>query len=118
MIASDRVGALPLALEVPIAGALLGVIHADVTSGQWGTFKASRDVWSRDRFRSAFKDDLHRPGVVKGVDGVAVGHTICPEVTVHKNVVHLDTGAFLEDGDLTVLPATEVLAKATQSTAT
>lgn len=110
MVARDRVAAMPLAVEVPVNGYRLGVIHADVTSGRWGEFSAGRDIWSRDRFRVG----RQAPGCVQGVDAVAVGHTIRPDVEVRDNVVHLDTGAFLKDGALTVLPAADVVAKVTQ----
>ena len=112
MIARDQVAEMPLAMEVPVNGYRLGVVHADVTSGRWGEFSAARDIWSRERFRACPEEGYPLPGRVQGVDAVAVGHTIRPEVDVRDNVVHLDTGAFLKKGTLTVLPAGDVVAKA------
>ncbi len=95
---------LPLAMEVPVAGRRIGVIHADVTSGHWGEFREDQDIWSRNRIA------VGGTGPVAEIDLVVVGHSILGEVSVVDNVVHIDTGAFatgrlqlLEGGDLTTM---------------
>ncbi|EAZ97248.1 putative serine/threonine protein phosphatase [Marinobacter sp. ELB17] len=91
VLINDVMDRMPLALEVGTASGRVGIIHADVTSGQWGEFDALRDVWSRERVERSTGKTL---GPVKGIDTVYVGHSILKEVTRIDNVVYLDTGAY------------------------
>lgn len=116
---------LPIAMEVPTARGLVGLVHADVLEGlAWDEFKLRLDaqddhviqaaLWGRSR---AHSDDC------SGVDGVGrvfCGHTPQDKVTRRGNVYFVDTGAVYGvtngpgDGHLSVLPipcSTEVIAK-------
>lgn len=93
---------LPVALQVPFKGKRIGVIHADVTSGQWGLFNEFSDVWSRTRITS--QRELPE---IRGIDLVIVGHTILDEPERRANVLHIDTGAF-HTGRLTMIEAKDL----------
>jgi len=108
MIAKDKVASLPLALEVPCGSVRVGVVHANVTSGQWGDFHPSRDAWCRERFRAGT-----RPAPIQGIDLVVAGHTICSEVTMLDNVAYIDTGAFTSKGHLTLCSLPDLIRLAT-----
>ncbi|WP_138438562.1 metallophosphoesterase [Marinobacter alexandrii] len=105
ILVNDMMERLPLAIEVQAEAGSVGIIHADVTSDQWGRFDEQRDVWSRDRISRATRD--WRP--VKGIDAVVVGHTILEQPNRRDNVLHIDTGAF-HTGWLYVMPISEVFA--------
>jgi len=103
VLANDVMDRLPLAIELETKRGLVGIIHADVTSGQWGTFDEQRDIWSRERIERPAGKML---GPVKGIDTVYVGHSILKEVTQIDNVAYLDTGAFLT-GNLQIVKISE-----------
>lgn len=110
-LVNDAMAIMPLAIEVVCEGGRrIGVIHADVTSGEWGVFDERRDVWSRDRIQGPLRFDTPGPGV-SGIDAVVVGHTILNAPVVRGNVVHIDTGSFAT-GKITVLSAEQVLGMA------
>lgn len=94
---------IPLAIEVPFKRSRIGVIHADVTSGKWGTFDFAEDVWSRVRFG--------RKGLgtaaIEGIDLVVVGHTPVEKPALIDNVYNIDTGAFFS-GNLTLIEASDL----------
>lgn len=100
ILVNDVMERLPVAMEVDTSAGKVGIIHADVTSGQWGDFDSQRDVWSRERIQAA-KSQGYRP--VAGIDQVFVGHTILMEPASIDNVTYLDTGAF-HTGKLTIWP--------------
>lgn len=104
ILVNDVMERLPLALEVETEAGTVGIIHADVTSDQWGAFSEQRDVWGRNRIGRATRD--WRP--VKGVDAVVVGHTILPTPRRRDNVLHIDTGAF-HTGQMTILELSKVI---------
>lgn len=93
VVARGLVANLPLAIEVPFQGRALGLIHAGVTSGVWGRFNPQRDVWTRDLMEPNHDWDVPDNPFIKGIDVVAVGHTIREGVTVRGNVVGMDLGA-------------------------
>lgn len=101
-LVNDVIERLPLAIEVETEVGKIGIIHADVTSDQWGDFDERRDVWSRNRIGRATRD--WRP--VKGVEAVVVGHTILPQPGRKDNVLHIDTGAF-HTGNLHIMKLSE-----------
>jgi serine/threonine protein phosphatase 1 len=101
-LVNDVIERLPLAIEVETEVGKIGIIHADVTSDQWGDFDERRDVWSRNRIGRATRD--WRP--VKGVEAVVVGHTILPQPGRRDNVLHIDTGAF-HTGNLHIMKLSE-----------
>ncbi|RKP44748.1 metallophosphoesterase [Pararobbsia silviterrae] len=109
----DAFDVLPNGIEIDIGDELrVGIVHADCPLAHWDDFKAragegfdSRDreallsasMWSRARVKH---------GDTTWVDGVAavfVGHTPVKSVLELGNVVHIDTGAFLEGRPLTVI---------------
>ena len=104
ILVNDVMDRLPLAIEVETESGTIGIIHADVTSDQWGEFNEQRDVWSRHRISRATRD--WRP--VKGVAAVVVGHTILPEPNRKDNVLHIDTGAF-HTGNLHIMKLSEAV---------
>lgn len=93
----DFLLSLPLALEVPVAGGVVGVIHASVTSGRWGQFQKEQDIWNRRIAKRASCSDQAPPkeAVVDGIDAVVVGHNITERPLVRGNTLLLDTGAAL-----------------------
>lgn len=105
ILVNDMMERLPLAMQVEVNGKQIGIIHADVTSDQWGEFNEQRDVWSRHRIGRVTRD--FRP--VKGIDLVVVGHTILKRRHIKDNVLHIDTGAF-HTGKLEVLNLAEIAA--------
>jgi len=109
----DALARVPLALEVATPGGRVGIVHADVPehlgwSGFLDALRAGNPdarhtaLWGRDR-----ADGTVRYPVV-GIDRVVCGHTITQDRRVHVvgNVWLIDTGAFLPDGRLTLLPLT------------
>lgn len=102
-IVNEVMARLPHAIEVPVAGQRVGVIHSDVCSGRWGEFFRDRDVWCRDRFKHGLTD-----GLIEGIDLVVAGHSIQDEPQMRGNVVNLDTGAF-RTGRLTLMEAQALL---------
>jgi len=106
ILVNDVMERLPLAMEVKAEHGTIGIIHADVTSDQWGDFDEQRDVWSRYRIERATRD--WRP--VKGVDVVVVGHTILPQPNRKDNVLHIDTGAF-HTGNLHIMKLSEAMSE-------
>lgn len=103
VLVNDMLDRLPLAIQVEVGGKQIGIIHADVTSDQWGEFDETRDVWSRHRIGRITRD--FRP--VQGIDRVVVGHTILSRPNIKDNVLYIDTGAF-HTGKLTILDLAEV----------
>ena len=104
ILVNDVMERLPLAIEIKTDKGLVGIIHADVTSGKWGNFDERRDVWSRDRIDRLTRD--WNP--VGGVDAVVVGHTILEEPVRKDNLVYIDTGAF-HTGKLHIIKAEDAI---------
>jgi serine/threonine protein phosphatase 1 len=88
----------------------IGVAHADVF-GRWEdanmnttTFEGVAELlWGRRRIHGNILDK------VEGVDAVVVGHTPVKFVTTRGNVVYIDTGAFYDEGFMTVIDAKTVI---------
>lgn len=110
LLANDAMLLMPIAMEVEFGDKRIGVVHADVTSGEWGGFNERRDVWSRDRISSPKYIGIGDTNV-NGIDAVVVGHTILERPVVRGNVVHIDTGSF-HTGRITILSASQVLGAA------
>ncbi|SHG81459.1 metallophosphoesterase [Pollutimonas bauzanensis] len=96
---------LPYAIEVETAKGLVGVLHADCPVRDWKDLPAAlagkpgrmTTIWSRER--TQYSDQ----SVVQNVYAVIVGHTPLREVVALGNVVHIDTGGWLEQGHFTLL---------------
>lgn len=105
---SDALSALPVAIELKTAAGLVGIVHADCPGDSWASFtaaledpaltraqrKAVREValWSRDRV------SVGDVSGVQGVVAVVVGHTPVERPVALGNVLHIDTGAWLQGG--------------------
>ncbi|WP_018234170.1 metallophosphoesterase [Thioalkalivibrio thiocyanodenitrificans] len=101
---ADAFSCLPIIIEVPFDQGTAGIVHAEPVCGQdWAHSRAMAHelargathwhcplLWGRSRIQS------HRALPVEGVTLVYTGHTICDAPRRSANVVHLDTGAFLE----------------------
>lgn len=85
---------MPLAIEIPCGNRKIGLVHAAVSSGQWGCFDLDADIWNRRVAR-----DRHDPNAtlfdvqVRGIDAVVVGHNVTPAPMVRGNTLFMDTGA-------------------------
>lgn len=86
---------LPLTISVPCGRGTVGLIHAAVTSGQWGVFDHDSDIWNRRIARDRHDPDASLPteAQVDGIDAVVVGHNVTPAPFVRGNTLSLDTGA-------------------------
>lgn len=93
---------LPIAIEVLTAAGIVGIVHADCPCHYWQGLVAAlgsgpsaemaRGVaqWSRNRV------DHQNEERVAGVRAVVVGHTPLRRAAWLGNVLHIDTGAWLE----------------------
>lgn len=102
LIVDDVLTKMPYAIEVQTLDGNIGIIHAEVPYNDWAAlsddrFNEERCVWARTRIKS--KDTSH----VKNIDRVYVGHTIVRNPIALGNVHYVDTGAFLEDGMLSIV---------------
>lgn len=101
----DAMAALPLAIELETAAGLVCLVHADCPRPTWAGFRASLEVagpeaehlaamacWSRDRISTG------DPSGVPDVRAVVVGHTPVERPVELGNVLHIDTGAWLQGG--------------------
>ena len=97
---------LPYALEIETEQGLVGLVHANVPTYDWGGLadalrrrRQSRDltIWDRRRIQS----EITKP--VANVRAVVVGHTPVEVVTVLGNVHHIDTAGWRAEGRFTIL---------------
>jgi len=97
----ERLEAIPVAIEIPINGKKVGIVHAEVPDHDWSFFKdelenmkdtdneiVSDALWSRTKIK--VQNDRN----VRDIDYVFVGHTILPKPVKLGNVFYIDTGAF------------------------
>lgn len=105
---ADAFAALPVAIEIETGSGLLGLVHADCPFGAWddltfaletpGLSNARRGavvdfcLWSRDRIT------VRNEASVAGVRAVVVGHTPVQQPVVLGNVLHIDTGGWMQSG--------------------
>ncbi len=99
---------LPIVIEIETPNGVAGIVHADVPSRMsWGNFvsrlksgdKKVREIalWSRIRSTSI----LSKP--IDGITKVYCGHTVVDEPRMIKNMHFIDTGAYKENGKLSIL---------------
>lgn len=104
----EAFAALPLAMEVAVAGGSVGIVHADLPAGlNWAQFvdgltKGDAKVretalWGRTRARGG------NTAPVGGIDCVYCGHTPMDSPKTLGNVCFIDTGACY-GRQLTVMP--------------
>jgi serine/threonine protein phosphatase 1 len=105
----DLVGMIqgwPMAITINHkSGKRVGICHAEPPVSDWSTIsEVEKDpyasnvmVWGRYRIQSRDRS------VVEGIDWVFCGHTTLGTPTVLGNTVFIDTGGYLEGGQLTVL---------------
>jgi serine/threonine protein phosphatase 1 len=105
---SDALGSLPMAIELETAAGLVGIVHADCPLPTWAEFVAALEnpelsnarlralretaCWSRGRVEAGLCDP------VPDVRAVVVGHTPVERPIALGNVLHIDTGAWLQGG--------------------
>lgn len=106
---------LPVAIELPTAAGLVGIVHADCPFDDWRDFVAALESqaiddserqhiigqaqWSRSRCMRKEADG------VAGCRAVVVGHTPMQRFTSLGNVLYIDTGGWLANRDFTILDA-------------
>jgi len=96
---------MPIALEVPVAHGLIGIVHADCPVGAWTELetalvdRAVRNecLWARRRVSEGIDKR------VQGIDAVVVGHTTVPDPVRLGNVYHIDTGGWKAGGRFTLV---------------
>lgn len=112
---ADTFREIPLAIEIQMPTARVGIIHADVAQGEsWDDFVANLStdpkaatfaVWSRNRIRMT--ELTGKPINVDGIDLMIVGHTPLKQAVQVGNVYYLDTAAAYsssyEDAKLSIL---------------
>ena len=116
---ADACAALPVAIELETATGLVGIVHADCPFGGWDDLTFALEtpglsntrrgsvidccLWSRDRIT------VRNEASVAGVRAVVVGHTPVQQPVVLGNVLHIDTGGWLQGGassrEFTILDA-------------
>lgn len=100
--------ALPIAIEVDTQAGMVGIVHANCPTNNWGDMHAGmrgengesfimrcmngesfimRCMWDRSRYQSG------RAEQISGVHQVVVGHTPIQKETMRGNVRYIDTGA-------------------------
>jgi serine/threonine protein phosphatase 1 len=111
----ETIRELPIAIEVHMAQATIGVIHADIAHGMsWPEFISTLHddvkavnyaVWSRNRLRMT--ELSGEPAPVAGIDLMIVGHTPLKNAVQIGNIFYLDTAAayssHYEDAKLSLL---------------
>lgn len=111
----ETIRELPIAIEIQLSHAIVGIIHADIASGMsWQDFIGILDsdekavnyaVWSRNRLRMTEISGEANP--VAGVDLMIVGHTPLKNAVQVGNIYYLDTAAAYasnyEDAKLSLL---------------
>jgi serine/threonine protein phosphatase 1 len=111
----ETIKELPIAIEIQVAQAKVGIIHADIAHGMsWPEFTSILDgdakavnyaVWSRNRLRMT--ELSGQPAPVEGVDLLIVGHTPLKNAVQVGNIYYLDTAAAYssnyEDAKLSLL---------------
>lgn len=108
----DTVSHWPMAITIAHkCGKRVGICHAeppvdnwdDISQVEYDEIAGHNMIWGRSRLLSEDRRVVH------GVDWVFCGHTPIGGPTILGNTVFIDTGAFLEDGYLTVLNIDEFL---------
>ncbi|XKH58874.1 metallophosphoesterase [Halomonas sediminis] len=108
-VLEEAVKHLPLAREINAGRYRIGMVHAEPPQ-DWLRLKDAADVyrdtltWGRKRYKA--QDNR----LVSGINAVVVGHTIVKAPIWLGNVLYLDTGAFMKDGYLTLVPLDEIIA--------
>lgn len=111
---SQAFAALPIAIELETANGLVGIVHAECPFDDWAALrsaliapesntklKAVRQevLWSRRRFEDSDTSE------VRSVRAVVVGHKRVEQRTTLGNTVYIDTGAWRDGGDFTIIDA-------------
>lgn len=102
---ADLISVLPFAIEVETDHGVVGIVHADPIVDHWSSMETflqrsenrQRVMWSRTRSKGL------NPYSVLGIQAVVVGHTVFSEPVWRNNVLHIDTGPYIEDGKLTIM---------------
>ncbi|MFO7530366.1 MAG: metallophosphoesterase [Marinobacter sp.] len=99
---------VPLAIELPVKGKTIGVVHAEVPGDDWATWsqpltKEQKGVaiWSRTALLGALAG--REPAPVRGIDYVIFGHTPIAAPARVGNRIYLDTGGGYSNGRPTLV---------------
>ena len=118
---AQRLSQLPWGIEIEVEGGItVGLVHAEVPYDDWSTFKERlknpekpevtssliyvpnvlerKALWSKDIIRG--QDPLFKG--VANIHMVCVGHKIVPAPIYRYNVLYLDTGAYEDNGRMTM----------------
>ncbi|MGX5914265.1 metallophosphoesterase [Aliidiomarina sp. Khilg15.8] len=95
------------ALQIETGNGHTGIVHADVPAGSdWATFfagVADNTAWQRNCLWSRERVQGVREDCIGGIDMVVTGHQIVAQATQIGNVWLIDTGAYKENGALSIL---------------
>ncbi|WP_328186603.1 metallophosphoesterase [Marinobacter sp. OP 3.4] len=106
--------AASLAMEIPVAGQRVGVVHAEVPGDRWACWTpplSDEDrqyaIWGRTTLTNVIRGQPAPP--VSGIDHVFFGHTPLAAPTHLANRFYIDTGGGYPGGEPTLFELTEVI---------
>ena len=110
-----------LAMEVPVDGQRVGLVHAEVPGNDWGAWSSrlspedrEQAIWGRSTIMEVLRG--HPAPPVTGIDLVFFGHTPLTSPVRLSNRVYLDTGAGYPGGEPIVLKLAHALSQRFDST--
>lgn len=112
-----------LAIEVPVGGRKIGVVHAEVPGDRWTCWSAPLSAQEREQAiwgRTTLMNVLHgQPAPpVRGIDHVFFGHTPLASPAHVANRFYIDTGGGYPGGQLTLLELKEAISQSFDSSPT
>lgn len=106
--------ATSLAIEVPVDGYRVGLVHAEVPGNRWACWSSplsaddrNQAIWSRATIINALRGRPVPP--VAGIDQVFFGHTPLAAPAHLTNRLYIDTGAGYPGGEPTLFELKKVL---------
>lgn len=107
---------MPHAFEIEVAGARVGIVHAEPPR-DWKQVETADEALDRDMVWSRRRIGRQDRSLVTGIDLVVVGHTIVEAPRCLGNVRYIDTGAFAtkQGGYLTLERLDDLVAEARPS---
>lgn len=109
-----------LAIEVPVAGQTIGVVHAEVPGDHWRCWSSplsaqdrEQAIWGRTTLMNVLRG---KPGLpVGGIDHVFFGHTPLASPAHVANRFYIDTGGGYPGGEPTLLELKEAISQSFDS---
>lgn len=103
-----------LAIEVPVAGRKIGLVHAEVPGDRWSCWSSSLSaddrneaIWGRTTLMNVYRGKPCPP--VRDIDHVFFGHTPLASPAHVANRFYIDTGGGYTGGEPTLLALKEAL---------